>query len=195
MATHIRTWPGSGCITLTDMTNAGKRGRTCRTLRLSVPSWGQWEHRLNCEGYDAARQCAAELVATLTPGTVATDFDDAAGLALFAVAKARAAGANSALVESHDGEVRGVDAPKPVLTAGVDGVWSASAGDDGVCLRDLVDVNQWTEITPSSKQTAARAYELARKVWDRVAVAPTRYEASKVLAAAGCKLHGFCGMD
>ncbi|HYH65537.1 MAG TPA: hypothetical protein VD866_12645 [Urbifossiella sp.] len=33
MATHIRTWPGSGCITLTDMTNAGKRGRTCRTSR------------------------------------------------------------------------------------------------------------------------------------------------------------------
>jgi hypothetical protein len=195
MATHVRTWPGSGCITLTDMANAGKRGRTCRTVRLSVPSWGGWAHRLNCDGYDAARECAESLAATLAPGTVAADFDDVAGVALFEVAKARAAGANAALVEAHDGTIRGVDAPREPLTAGVEGVWSAEATEGGVTLRDLRDVNQWTEITPSSKQTAARAYELARKVWGRVAVAPTRYEASKILTAAGCKLHGFCGMD
>jgi hypothetical protein len=195
MATHTRTWIGSGQITLTDTTNAGKRGKVCRTLRVSGVAWGGFAYRLNCDGYDAARQCMEELAATLPTGFSGADFDDLAGLVLFAVAKARAAGANSALIEAHEGTVRGVDAPREPLTAGVEGKWVASASEEGVTLRQLDDVNLWTEITPSSRQTAARAYELARKVWDRVKAAATRRDASVILSAAGVKLHGFCGMD
>ena len=32
MTIHIRTWSGAGSGTVTDMTNAGKRGKKCRTI-------------------------------------------------------------------------------------------------------------------------------------------------------------------
>ena len=35
MAIHVQVWTGSGTARITDMTNAGKRGKTCRRLRFS----------------------------------------------------------------------------------------------------------------------------------------------------------------
>jgi hypothetical protein len=95
--------------------------------------------------------------------------------------------------QSAELTVRGVDAPKEPLQAGVEGKWSAGADESGVSLSQLDDVNEWREITHG--QMPARAYELARKVWDRVKAARTRIEASDIPTAASCKLHGYCGLN
>ena len=42
MKIHVRTWLGSGSCRITDMTDAGKRGRKCRVLRFSGLSTDAW---------------------------------------------------------------------------------------------------------------------------------------------------------
>jgi hypothetical protein len=187
---HIRTWTGSGVATVFDMTNAGKRGKMCRVIRFS--GWGNSAMSDTPEGKasDFSRGVCHWLNAL--PLSVPFDVIRAEMGAKFEEFR-RTAG-NPFGIEIHDEEARGVDAPKPPLTAGVPGKWSAPADEDGVSIHALDDVNEWTEITSSSQHKNV-AYQKAAKVWDRVRKAKDRHEAHAILTAAGCKLHGFCGRD
>lgn len=187
MTIHVRVWTGAGSARVVEMTNAGKRGKMCRMVRFS--GWSP------CGGDETAqrssRLCADVLHFLTVTVNAESNYDLVAdGIRQFV----RAAALPEGMASVHDEEIRGIDAPREPLRAGIEGLWSASADEEGVHLRDLKDVNEWTEIT-SSKQTNAKAYELAVKVWDRVKEAKTRYEASTILHDAGCKLHGFCGLD
>lgn len=184
MAIHVKVYSGSGNGTITDMANAGKRGKTCRTLTFLGDAAAVIDRLCTTPEQRAARGGCYALECRPVNEVRPDDFDAVCG-------EVRAAAHPTTRL--IDGEIRGVDAPRPVLTAGVAGKWSAGADETGVSLHDLDDVNQWTEIT--FKQSPAKAYELARKVWDRVKAAATRYEASNILTAAGCRLHGYCAMD
>lgn len=185
---HVRTWSGSCTATITDMTNAGKRGKRCRTLRFSGPPWN---------GGSDLQKLAAQRGRTIyyeIENLNGETFDEAADKIRGLVAEARAEGIPEGYIAVYDKEIRGVDAPVPVLTHCIEDVFSVKADNSGVCLSALNDpYNEWTEIT--SRQKAGQAYRLAAKVWSEVQACKTLSEASGVLRNAGCKLHGYCAMD
>lgn len=188
----VRTWNGSRSATMTDMSNAGKRGKRCAVLRFSGVSYPG--------SSDLAKQAilATDEIMDVIEGfktSETLDFGTAAGIVEAMVAHARKAGIPEGYVSSYRDEVRGVDAPVPKLVHCVPGVFSAVADNDGLTLTDLADhYNEWTEITPSSQQNS-HAYRLAAKVWSSVAQCSNLHDAANVLRAAGCKLHGFCAVD
>jgi hypothetical protein len=187
---HVRTWTGSGTASVIDMTNAGKRGKTCRMIRFS--GWVNFGAADSPEG--RVSQFSSQVIHWLNGISLHADFDEIHAELFAKVAAFKADGnALASSVHVYDETIRGVDAPKVELLAGVGGLWSASADENGVHIRDLADVNEWTEIT--SSQSTAQAYKLAAKVWPKVQAAKTRRDASEILRAAGCRLHGFCGMD
>lgn len=185
MAIDIQVWRGSGSATITDMENAGKRGKTCRTFRFSGLAGGMtWSGPL----YVRAAELTAQVLAMLEP-----DFDTAVAMVEAVVDQALAEGIGDGLIGGTLDEIRGVDAPVPELTAG-NGKWSASADRDGLHLRDLTDhYNDPAMCT--FKQSKPQAYKLAAKVWDQLAACETMHDASEVLLAAGCKLHYWCMVD
>jgi hypothetical protein len=185
MTIHVRVWSGTGSARVTDMTNAGKRGKACRVLRFSgwMPFGGE-------EFHQRCRDLCAQVLSYVQAQPADADFDPVAARVREIV---QASGLPEHAVAVYDETIRGIDAPRPVLTAGVSGKWSASASEDGVSLRQLDDVNEWTEITHG--QTPARAYDLAANVWPKVQAARTQVEASDILGAAGVRLHGYCGLD
>ena len=95
----------------------------------------------------------------------------------------------------YDEEIKGIHAPVRVLTAGLDGVWAASADEDGVHIDDLSDKINWPRETTSHRQSAPEAYRIARVVWPKLAGAKTMHEVSEILGTAGCRLHYYCAMD
>lgn len=193
MTIHVRTWPGSGSFRITDMTGAGKRGRKCRVLRFSGTCADAWVAKGDALAEVAAKASreALDLAGRLDGET---PFDDARAAVLGIISRARAAGVSEYLVAVYDEDIRAIDAPRPKLTASVEGVWSASAEEEGIPMEDLADRwNEWREITFG--QTAARAYAIAARVWEKVQAAATLHEARGILLAAGAKLHGYCGMD
>lgn len=179
---HVSVKSGSRSVLITDMTNAGKRGKRCRTL--TVLGDAEVIDRL-CTTADerAARGGCYALACRPLNEVRATDFDALC-------AELRAVKEDGS--DFHEGTIRGVDAPRPKLTAGVRGEWSASADQDGVTLTRLNDVNEWTE---SNRGSNAAAYERAAKVWPRVQNARTQREASDILEAAGVSLRGWCAVD
>lgn len=190
MPINVRIWTGTGTARVTDMTNAGRRGKTCRVLRFSG-----CQSILSMPDSIPAAELTDEVLGRLQgldEGT--TSFDSVATLLTNAVDHARSAGITEHWFAVHEDQpIRSVDAPKPELTAGND-KWSGQADADGIRLKDLTDrYNEPCEIT--SGQTAAQAYKLAAKVWPQVQQAQTMHEASKVLREAGCKLHYFCAVD
>jgi hypothetical protein len=185
---NAQIWGGCGSIRIVDMTNANKRGKTCDVI--SIDGGDSWSYERANDKWQAYRQ----LVGLLTE-MHGSDFESRGGVNLDVefetiLKTARELGCN---VIERDA-IRGIDAPKPVLTAGVDGAWSASAGSDGVSLADHTDrFNEPREIT--SGQTANAAYKLAAKVWGKLANCTTMHEASRILSEAGCRLHYYCAMD
>ncbi len=185
---HVRTWSGSGSATITDMTNAGRRGKKCRQLRFT--GWVNTGGRDTDAGkVSEATLCIVHEITLLDSGL---GFDEFAAAVRGLYAKYTDGLASRNLIGLNEDEIRGVDAPRPMLTAGVRGSWSASADEGGVSVHDIADVNQWTE---ASRGSAAKAYEAAAKVWPNVQNARTRREAVLVLEAAGLSLHGWCAMD
>jgi hypothetical protein len=190
---HVRTWSGQDSARVTDMTHAGKAGKRCAVLRLSGAPWHEWAVKDNPVMLDAvqtSREMCRWLEEAEKGGIPFAMIRDRLMEMLDAARDRRVPESYLAL---HDEEIRAIDAPKPLLTAGVEGEWSASADEDGIHIRDLVSVNEWTEITHD--QTNARAYAIAKSVWPQVQTAKTRHEASAILRAAGARLHGYCGMD
>lgn len=93
-----------------------------------------------------------------------------------------------------DEEIRGVDAPCVELTAGIDGVWSGWASEEGVSLSDHTDRHN-EPAAMSRGRTNTASYKIAAKVWGRVQSAKTMHEASEILSAAGLSMHYWCRMD
>lgn len=192
MAIHIQTWTGTNSARITDMTDAGRRGCRCRVLRFQGAPW----YAGPCETPEqvAAREWTGRIMAEIVflRGEPA-NFDRTAHAIRELMEAARAAGALSCYLSLSDESIRAIDAPRVPLTAGVAGHWSAGADETGISLRQLDDVNEWSEITHD--QSPARAYAIAAKVWARVQSAATLREASAILCAAGARLHGYCAMD
>jgi hypothetical protein len=109
--------------------------------------------------------------------------------------KARAAftGAHSEHLHVRDGEIKGIEAPKPVLTAGND-KFSAYIDARGVHASDLTDQHNEPRLC-THNQSEDAAYRLAAKVWPKVQAATTFSEAWQLLRDAGCKLHYWCAVD
>lgn len=194
MAVHIQTWR-SGSATITDLTNAGKRGKKCP--QLSFRGWIPGHTSGLTHDAFLAVEASREVLVYLD------DVEkDQASLAFDAVVEnvrtivrdAIEKGAAANLVACDIEEIRGVDAPKPVLTAGVQGQWSAAIDKEGVHLSDDADQhNQPAAITYN--QSADKAYKIAKGVWDRVQECKTFSEAYSLLSESGCRLHYWCRMD
>lgn len=189
MPIHIQIWTGSRSARVTDMTNASKRGKTCRVLRFSgcdlIASMPE-SHR--------GAELTDEMLGRLEGIDAGTDFDAVAELLNNAAQHAR-----DCEVSEHwfrvceDDPIRAIDAPKPKLEAGND-KWTGWADNEGIHLRDWTDrFNEPCACT--FKQTASKAYSLASKVWGKVKEAETMHAASEVLREAGCKLHHWCAVD
>lgn len=196
---HVQTWGGSCTARITDMMNAGKRGKRCRVLRFSGCPWGTGQ---GTELQQLAKQftnCIMHALIEYAEGRLSLlsgqTFDEVREKIRWEVQEARNAGVPATYVEAYDDEIRGVDAPVAALTHVVEGVFGASADEGGVSLSAHNDpYNEWREITPSS-QSKGQAYRLAAKVWTKVKECRTLSEASNVLRDAGCRLHGYCAMD
>lgn len=191
---HVQTWAFQRSAKITDMTNAGKRGKVCRVLHVHGENGGQetgpeaWKRAHN-EAVNAAGALAV-LCAGFAPET---SYDDAEAALRACLAQYPGAGG---IVTIEADTCRGVDAPRVKLVAGVPNVWAGSADEGGISLRDLKDqFNEPCMITPNSQQSPARAYELAAKVWELVKAAKSFSQAGDILQTAGCRLHYFCAVD
>ncbi len=185
---HVQTWTGSGSFRITEMLNAGKRGKTCRILRFSG-----WTVSRNDEPYLTINRFTGDMVAWAASLPTTSDFD-----AVATEARSRLVAAS---LPTHaasiyaDEVIKGICAPRPVLTAAVPGKWSAHADIEGVVVNEDADQNNLPCCITQHGQTHARAYELAAKVWDKVKASESFSKACDVLREAGCKLHYFCRMD
>lgn len=178
---HIKTFRGGGDATVIDMTQAHKRGKTCRRFR-AIGAARTYDT-------DADRNATGAMLAAADALTDEATYDGAV-----AAIRAAAAGYGATLISFFEDTIRAVDAPLPRLVAGVDGVWSGSADETGISLADLTDrANEPRAITHNQSNRAA--YARAAKCWPQVCAAKTMYEADRILTAAGCRLHGYCAMD
>lgn len=173
---HIRTWSGSLSAVVTEMANAGRRGKVCRTLRLSGSVYEQ----------DPGYGEVFHFFCGLAELSGEESLDDVLLLA-------RALQAEVPEFKFYEETIRGIDAPRVRLVAGVEGAWIGSADEDGVGLADLRD--RANEPRARSRGTPARAYTLAAKVWARVQAARTYPEALDVLRDAGLDLSTYCAVD
>lgn len=193
MSTYIKIWSGGGSVRFVDMTNAGRVGKVCRDMTIYGQRYGTFCDK---EPYKSLLNATDSLFADIEhlageeskrEGVVIEKpFDEVC--ALF---RERAV---SAGLNLNDRELKGVDAPKPVLTAGIPGVWSGRLDNDGVHLRDLTDMNN-EPCMITIRQGHNTAYRKAAKVWALVCEAKTMRQASELLGAAGCNLHYYCAMD
>jgi hypothetical protein len=186
---HIQKWTGGPSFRITDMTNAGKRGKTCRTF-----SWQGCRYNgavtMETQKYADADSASLQTEVLIDGFKPEMDFDEAVKAIQATMEKYPA----EAFISTHTGEIKGIEAPRQKLTAGIEGVWSGSADENGISLADLTDRNnEPREITHD--QSHAKAYDLARRVWLRVMQARTMHEAAEILQGAGCKLHYYCAMD
>jgi len=191
---HVKTWNGGCSARITDMTNAGKRGKTCRVLSFRGCPWDSWS------GDDLQKQSkqvsnnVMHVIEGLLPASPTCDFDTAAGMIEAMIDKARAEGIPESYVAAYRAEIRGVDAPVEKLTASGEG-WSASADENGISIDDEKDQCNLPCMITSHKQKDSEAYRLAVKVWDQVKTATSFNNVGDILSAAGCRLHYFCRMD
>lgn len=186
MAIHVKTWTGAGNARVTEMVNAGKRGKSCRVF-----GFQGWMPHGGDETHERIRQLNRDILFYLNGLMGRESFDDVRA----AVAgKISEAGLPEHAGRIYDEEIRGIDAPKRELRAGVEGKWSAGADETGVGVYDVEDqYNLPASITHD--QTKAAAYAAAAKVWGRVEQAKTYSEACAILRDAGCRLHSYCRID
>jgi len=188
---HVQTWNRSARIT--DMTNAGKRGKKCEVFSFRGVLWD------GGPGLDELQALEARWTIEICRGIKALSPDTsfaAAKTAVFAaLANAYAEGVSPNMVACYEEEIRGVDAPVSKLTHRVPGIFSVCADETGIHMRAENDpCNEWTEITAHG-QSPSQAYRLAAKVWPQVCECQRLGQAADVLRAAGCKLHGYCAVD
>ena len=188
MPINVRTWSGSHTARITDMTNAGKRGKRCRVLcfigHVSPVKPDHPETAYTLRIYRAI----AELDRAMS-------FDAAAELLVGLICEAYAAGCSEYGVRIFEEDIRGVDAPREVLEAGIAGKWHARADEDGIGLYDDEDRNNEPAMITAHEQGANKAYDIARKCWHLVKAAPSFHAAGEILRQHGARLHYYCRMD
>lgn len=187
---HVQIWKAAGNATVTDMTNAGKRGKRCDQISFigrlySDPSCAKAVKisTLTSSALDYLRGLSSD-----TPFNIAADGVDAY------VQDARKHGIEDWAVKSYKSVIRGIDAPRTKLTAGNE-KFNAFADQDGIHIYDLTDNINLPAIITAPRQTNAQAYSIAAKVWEKVKTATNFSEAQNILSAAGAKLHYYCQMD
>ncbi len=121
-----------------------------------------------------------------------TAFEDASASLRELVAKYQPLPDHAAQI--YEELIRGVDAPRPVLTAGVEGKWTAKVDESGIFVSE--DADRYNDpALCTHKQTGARAYQLAAQVWENVKACRSFSEVGNVLRSAGCSLHYWCRVD
>jgi hypothetical protein len=187
MKTHVKVWTGGPSLQLIDMTNAGKRGKKCRTIRAS--GWYTSKPDLK-----TTANWSGHMVHWAEHVDTSKSFDELAEELVGIACAAYADGVDPHYLRVHEvEEIRGIDAPKVKLVASGPG-WSAQADENGIVINDDADQhNLPCEIT--HQQTNAAAYAIAAKVWDKVKQAKSFSEAGQILSGAGAKLHYYCRMD
>lgn len=202
--THGEMFSGSGSFRLIDMENAGKRGKTCKVLRFNGYPWDLEHSKTATEPQKAAARWSRAIYYRVfdLAGVDCTyqhdlsiplSLSDVAGHVNDMVHRAAIEIGNGTELVVYEDSIKGVDAPVEPLGAGVPGKWSAQATNRGISMRQLDDVNEWSEITHG--QTGNAAYRIARKVWDQVMKCATLREAREILESAGARLHGYCALD
>lgn len=186
MSVHIRTWRGSVTATITDMTNAYKRGEKCRVMRfIGVGDVGFTPSQ---ERQDAAVETAtimAELIA-MEGVREEIDFNEL-------TSKISAVSDRHPWLDVYFDEINAYYAPRPELVHEAP-KWSIRVDNDGISLDDHTDqCNLPAEITV--KQSGVTAYKIAQQVWNQVVKADTMYAAARILRDAGARLHYYCRMD
>lgn len=191
MAIHVRIWTGGPSAAITDMTNAGKRGKVCRVYRFGGIRAGGWKETPETKEATSTTMAIMDVIEQLKPEV---DFDDATAPLRTLMELATAKGAPVGYIHASDETIRGIDAPVPVLTAGGPG-WSAQADNDGVTILDHIDRNNEPAMITGHQQKKSQAYRIAAKVWESVKAATSFHDAGEILRAAGCCLHYYCRMD
>jgi hypothetical protein len=204
---HVRNWTGDGSVTVTDMANAGKRGKVCQSFHFQGFHYYGGSQDPAHKASERGRLDVAFYIARLVgkdPNAAIDDVVEADYAAVVAeisrmAAEAKAAGAYSWALNVRSDEIKGINAPKPKLVV-VSKKWSARADNDGIHIADLVDHNNEPRMITPSGQTNAKAYEIAAKVWPQVVALAadensTMYRAGDIFGAAGAKLHSYCAMD
>lgn len=197
MPVHVHLFSRGGSITITDATNAEKRGKSCDVIGVYGSDDFHTEHDCRkvsrflvdwATGLDTKNVSFAECEQFIRAylSTEGSEGD------LWVEGKWGVNRNHTIVIEKKT--IRGVDFPKEVLTAGVDGKWSGSAGDDGVSLSDEVDQYN-LPARATFGQSANAAYKIAKSVWPQVEKAASFDEASRILSDAGCRLHYWCRMD
>lgn len=175
---HVRTWSGSQTVRVTDLTNAGKRGKTCRTIHASfsgrvgddAAGYGEWLH--------ATRETLPGLDVT------ETSFDD--------VCTYLRALSGLVALDLREETIRGVDAPlAPITASGTK--FAASASEDGITVSCRVDRANLPSAL--SRGSNAKAYAIAAKVFPTLADTMSFHEVVSALVAAGADMHSYCAMD
>lgn len=180
---HVQTWSGADNARITDMANAGKVGKRC-----AVFSFQGWRPH---GGEERHRRCSDATAAIMHYLDTAED----TYAALLERVQALVAEADEPdwLRVTCD-EIRGVDAPVPVLSYLLDGKFSVGADKDGIHLYDIEDrANEPACITHN--QSPRVAYKIAKKMWPAVTAAASFSQAWNVLSDAGAALHYWCRMD
>lgn len=183
---HVRIWY-SGTVEFTDLTDAGKRGKTCRTARLTGAMKGY------APGSETEFAATAALIAFAEGLDPAREFDEVWRAALELYRSHFPEGERGAAAHVNHGLVKGVNAPRAELRVTRPGVFAARADSDGVWVEDLADVNNgWTE---TNRGKNAVAYDKAAKVWGKVREARTFREVVALFEGAGIDLRGYCSVD
>lgn len=181
---HVQTWIGANSARVTEMDGAYKPGARLRVLRLQ----GHYGDDEPLRGIALNLRIFAEELPTTT------SFDDAERMIRARLVElSRGVEIPDHAAPARDRDIRGVDAPRPPLVYNC-AKWGIKVDEDGISMHDD-DRNNEGRMISAHGQSHARAYEIARKVWERVIQAPTMSAASDILGDAGAKLHYYCGMD
>lgn len=193
---HVKLWLGGPTAQITDMTNAGKVGKQCRVLGFRGDNHQGAQETVRKVTFELQSFLIQNFPDCQYSGCFSDrEFDEVTGSIRSIVDQARLADPSIQewALSYYEESIKALNAPRQKLTAGNDS-WSGHADESGIHLVALNDPNEWTEIT-DHRQTNARAYQIASKVWDRVQSAKTISEAANILRNAGAKLHGYCAVD
>ncbi len=189
---HTQTWSGSGSARVTDMTFAGKRGKTCQVLTVHGEG-SRWIEPSRTE-QRKAMDYTTEIHELIKSSAVESSFEEIQKQVTSVIDRARADGVGENWLSLESRTIRGVDAPKPKLVIDADG-FSACADDDGITINDKRDLNNEPSMITRHDQAKNAAYAIAAKVWEKVKSAKTFSEAGNILSGAGAKLHYYCRVD
>jgi hypothetical protein len=163
---HVRVWQGSRSARITDMSYAGKRGKRCATFHFSgCDGCVNLAHAGNRIAADATCAVLARLQ-ELDKSAEPISYADVCQAVRSMVNEALAQGANPYYLRVYDDDIRAVDAPKPILEAGVEGVWRGTADAGGIRLADDSDKNNEPRAITSGQSNNV-AYKIAARTWGR----------------------------